>query len=134
MAGVKLVAALGTGVEDESWDVLPSEVNNVLRCTFKLQHFVVSSGFQSTGFQLVADLDFLVVLAFVMKVVFEFDNQFNRFAKSVHDEFLSTEGFHLGDFEAFFLLGKFGKNVLLFSLELDLFNTGFLLFLGGKDL
>ncbi len=69
-----------------------------------------------------------------MQVVFEFDDEFDGLAQTVHDEFLSTEGFHLGDLEAFFLLGEFGENVLLLALELDLFNSGFLLLFGCENL
>ena len=57
--------------------MLATEVDNVLRRTFELEHFVVTSGFQATGFELVSNLDLLVVLAFIIKAVLKFNNELN---------------------------------------------------------
>ena len=83
---------------------------------------------------MVSNLDLLVVFAFVVKVVFEFNDEFHRFAESVHDEFLGSEGLDLGDLQAFLLLGQFSEDVLLLALELHLFNAGFLLLFGSENL
>ena len=134
MTGVKFVAAFRAGVEDEAGDMLASEVHDVLRCAFKFEHFMVASSLKATGFELVTNLDLLVVLALVVKIVFQLDDEFNGLAKAVHDELLRSKGFDLGDLEALFLLGKFGENVLLLALELDLFNARFLFLFGSEDL
>ena len=120
-------------VEDEPRDVLSSEVHDVLGRALKFEHLMVSSGFKPTGFELVSNLELLVVLAFIMQVVFELDDEFDGLAEAVHDEFLGTEGFDLGDLEAFFLLSEFGEDVLLLALEFHLFNTRFLLLFRSED-
>ena len=121
-------------MEDETGNVLASEINDVLRCTFKFQHFMVSSGFKTTGFKLISNLDLLVVFPFVVEVVLKFDDEFNGFAQSVHDEFLGSERFDLGDLQALFLFCKFGEHVLLLALELDFLNAGLLFLFGCEDL
>ena len=75
--------------------MLTTEINDVLRCSLKFEHLVVSSRFESTGFQLVSNLDLLVVLSLIVEVVLKFDNEFNRLSEAVHDQFLSTERFDL---------------------------------------
>ena len=107
--------------------VLSSEINDVLGCPFKFEHFVVSSGFEPSCFKLVSNFDFLVVFSLVVKVVFKFNNEFNGLTKSVHDEFLSSKSFNFGDFEPLFLFSKLCEDILLLSLKFDLLNTRFLL-------
>ena len=69
-----------------------------------------------------------------MQVVLEFHDEFHRLSEAVHDEFLSAEGFDLGDLEAFLLFGQFGEDVLLLALEFHLLDARFLLLLGSEDL
>ena len=82
---------------------------------------------------MVSNLDLLVVFAFVVEVVLEFDDEFNGFAQSVHDEFLGSK-LDLGDLQAFLLFGQFGEDVLLLALELDFLNAGFLFLSGARTL
>ena len=121
-------------MEDERRNVIATEVHDVLGGAFQFEHLVVTSGFESTRFKLVADLDLLVIFAFIVKVVLEFNNQFNCLTQAVNHQFLSTEGLDLGNLEPFFLLSEFSENVLLLALEFDFFNLGFLLFLWCENL
>ena len=118
---------------NQTGHVPSSEINDVLGCAFEFEHFVVSSGFEPSSFKLVSNLDFLVVLAFVVKVVFKFHDEFNRFYKSVHDELLGSKGLDLGDFEALFLLSKLCEDVLLLSLKFDFLNTRLLLLFRSEN-
>ena len=105
-----------------------------MRRPFEFEHFVVPRRFKATGFELVSNLDLLVVLALVVQVVFQFHDEFNGFSKPVHDEFLRSESLDLGDLESLFLFGQFSEDVLLFSLELYFFNARFLFLFRRQDL
>ena len=95
---------------------------------------MVTSGFQATGFELVSNLDLLVVLAFIIKAVLKFNNELNGFTETVHDEFLVLECSDLGEFDSLFLLCKFAEDVLLLALETHLFDATFLLTIRCENL
>ena len=66
---------------------------------------MIACRFKPTRFKLVSNLDFLVVFSFIIKAVLKFDDQFNGFPKTIHDEFLVLEGSNLCEFDSLFLFG-----------------------------
>ena len=114
--------------------MLASVIDDVLRCAVEFEHLVVAGCFKPTGFELVADFDLQVVLGFVLEVVLELDDEFHGFTEPVHDQLLCSEGFDLGDFEAFLLFCQFREHVSALALETDFLDLAFLLAFRGQDL
>ncbi len=114
-------------------NVLAAKIYNVLGCSFKLEHLMVTSSFKPSCFELVANLYFLIVLSFIVKAVLKFYNQFNSLSKTVHDEFLVFECSDFRQLDSFFLFRKFRQDVLLLTLEFHLFNSTFLLTIWSEN-
>ena len=95
------------GVHAQYRRELPAEIDDVLWCADQLQHLMVARGFEAARLELVAQFTALLALAFVIERGFEFDDEFDGFAESIHHQFLASERLDLGDSQLFLLLEQF---------------------------